>query len=125
MAKSGPWTTFKRRHVWYVGRSKIIYKLLLIWKNINWNFSLITFLIIIFKKEKGEIVYEPDALFKVDEYGFFIYWKSEGKVNNYKILKNKQFEIWISTGRACAGVVSSEWHSSWWSAKGKFRNDVY
>ncbi|CAG2174538.1 unnamed protein product [Oppiella nova] len=30
-------------------------------------------------KEKGEIVYEPNATFKVDEYGFFIYWKSEGK----------------------------------------------
>ncbi|RWS29944.1 1-phosphatidylinositol 4:5-bisphosphate phosphodiesterase-like protein, partial [Leptotrombidium deliense] len=28
--------------------------------------------------EKGEIVYEPNALFRVDEYGFFVYWKSEG-----------------------------------------------
>ncbi len=32
------------------------------------------------KQEKGEIVYDPGSLFKVDEYGFFIYWKSEGKV---------------------------------------------
>ncbi|KPM06056.1 1-phosphatidylinositol 4,5-bisphosphate phosphodiesterase-like protein 1 [Sarcoptes scabiei] len=30
-------------------------------------------------KEKGEIIYEQDALVKVDEFGFFIYWKSEGK----------------------------------------------
>ncbi|RWS12527.1 phospholipase C-like protein, partial [Dinothrombium tinctorium] len=31
------------------------------------------------EEEKGEIIYEPNAFFRVDEYGFFIYWKSEGK----------------------------------------------
>ncbi|XP_053214000.1 1-phosphatidylinositol 4,5-bisphosphate phosphodiesterase-like [Panonychus citri] len=31
------------------------------------------------EEEKGEIVVETGALFRVDEYGFFIYWKSEGK----------------------------------------------
>lgn len=30
-------------------------------------------------EEKDNNEYEPGALFKVDEYGFFIYWKSEGK----------------------------------------------
>ncbi|XP_027200087.2 no receptor potential A [Dermatophagoides pteronyssinus] len=30
-------------------------------------------------KEKGEIIYEQDALVRVDKFGFFIYWKSEGK----------------------------------------------
>lgn len=27
------------------------------------------------------MVYEPGALFRVDEYGFFIYWNSEGRVS--------------------------------------------
>ncbi|XP_015785059.1 1-phosphatidylinositol 4,5-bisphosphate phosphodiesterase [Tetranychus urticae] len=31
------------------------------------------------EEEKGEIIVETGALFRVDEYGFFIYWKSEGK----------------------------------------------
>lgn len=31
-------------------------------------------------EEKETIEYEPNCLFKVDEYGFFIYWKSDGKV---------------------------------------------
>ncbi|XP_023234552.1 1-phosphatidylinositol 4,5-bisphosphate phosphodiesterase-like [Centruroides sculpturatus] len=31
------------------------------------------------EEEKEQVVYEPNALFKVDEYGFFIYWKSEGR----------------------------------------------
>ncbi|XP_076353966.1 1-phosphatidylinositol 4,5-bisphosphate phosphodiesterase-like [Tachypleus tridentatus] len=30
------------------------------------------------EEEKEQIEYEPKALFKVDECGFFIYWKSEG-----------------------------------------------
>ncbi|OQR71468.1 1-phosphatidylinositol 4, partial [Tropilaelaps mercedesae] len=30
-------------------------------------------------KEKEQIVVEQNALFRVDEYGFFIFWKSEGK----------------------------------------------
>lgn len=31
------------------------------------------------EEEKEQVVYEPDALFRVDEMGFFIYWKSEGR----------------------------------------------
>ncbi|GFS91513.1 1-phosphatidylinositol 4,5-bisphosphate phosphodiesterase [Trichonephila clavipes] len=31
------------------------------------------------EEEKEQAAYEPNALFKVDEYGFFIYWKSEGR----------------------------------------------
>ncbi|KAI4464026.1 phosphoinositide-specific phospholipase c family protein [Holotrichia oblita] len=30
-------------------------------------------------EEKDNIVWEQNAVFKVDEYGFFIYWKSDGK----------------------------------------------
>ncbi|XP_046752593.1 1-phosphatidylinositol 4,5-bisphosphate phosphodiesterase-like [Diprion similis] len=30
-------------------------------------------------EDKENTEYEPDCLFKVDEYGFFIYWKSDGK----------------------------------------------
>lgn len=30
-------------------------------------------------KDSSDI--EPNCLFKVDEYGFFIYWKSEGRVS--------------------------------------------
>ena len=33
------------------------------------------------EKETKENDFEKDALFKVDEYGFFLYWKSEGKVS--------------------------------------------
>lgn len=32
------------------------------------------------EKETKENDFERDALFKVDEYGFFLYWKSEGRV---------------------------------------------
>lgn len=32
-------------------------------------------------EEKDVTDLEQNALFKVDEYGFFIYWKSEGKVS--------------------------------------------
>lgn len=31
------------------------------------------------EEEKEQVVYEPDALFRVDEMGFFIYWKSDGR----------------------------------------------
>lgn len=31
-------------------------------------------------EEKDNTELEANAQFKVDEYGFFIYWKSEGKV---------------------------------------------
>lgn len=34
------------------------------------------------EKETKENDFERDALFKVDEYGFFLYWKSEGRVSN-------------------------------------------
>lgn len=33
------------------------------------------------EKETKENDFERDALFKVDEYGFFLYWKSEGRVS--------------------------------------------
>lgn len=33
-------------------------------------------------EEKDNTDLEPACVFKVDEYGFFIYWKSEGKVSN-------------------------------------------
>lgn len=32
-------------------------------------------------EEKDNTDFEPSCLFKVDEYGFFIYWKSEGRVS--------------------------------------------
>lgn len=38
------------------------------------NFCCIT-------QEKGEIIYEPDATVRVDEFAFFVYWKSEGRVS--------------------------------------------
>lgn len=31
-------------------------------------------------EEKDNNEFEPGCMFKVDEYGFFVYWKSEGKV---------------------------------------------
>lgn len=31
------------------------------------------------EEEKDQVEYEPNCCFKVDEYGFFIYWKSDGK----------------------------------------------
>lgn len=34
-------------------------------------------------EEKDNTDFERNALFKVDEYGFFIYWKSEGKVISF------------------------------------------
>jgi phosphatidylinositol phospholipase C, beta len=38
-------------------------------------------------KDDKEIEY--NCTFKVDEYGFFIYWKSEGKVNIDKWIKKR------------------------------------
>lgn len=32
-------------------------------------------------EEKDNYDYEPKAMIKVDEYGFFIYWKSDGRVS--------------------------------------------
>lgn len=34
-------------------------------------------------EEKDSSEFEPGCMFKVDENGFFIYWKSEGKVSSY------------------------------------------
>lgn len=31
-------------------------------------------------EDKETTEYEQNCLFKVDEYGFFVYWKSDGKV---------------------------------------------
>lgn len=49
-------------------------------------------------EDKDNTEHEPNCLFKVDEYGFFIYWKSEGKVricNNYFGISTNSF---YSTG---------------------------
>jgi phosphatidylinositol phospholipase C beta len=35
-------------------------------------------------EEKENVEYESKCLFRVDEYGFFIYWKSEGRVSTHK-----------------------------------------
>lgn len=32
-------------------------------------------------QEKGEIVYEPNAYFRVDEFAFYVYWKADGRVS--------------------------------------------
>lgn len=48
---------------------------------------------------KGEIfdrweeetgILEENVLFRVDEYGFFLYWQPEGKVSSRKIKKKKE-----------------------------------
>lgn len=39
-------------------------------------------------QEKGEIIFEIDAKCQVDEFGFFIYWKSEGRVSQQVMLIN-------------------------------------
>lgn len=36
-------------------------------------------------------VYEPSCLVKVDEFAFFIYWKSEGRVGFFFLL------VWLSS----------------------------
>lgn len=36
-------------------------------------------------EEKDNTDLELASTFKVDEYGFFIYWKSEGKVSQFKM----------------------------------------
>ena len=42
------------------------------------------FINVIILQETGN--FEPNCLVKVDEYGFFIYWKSEGKVCGFSYL---------------------------------------
>lgn len=52
-------------------------------------------------EDKEATEYEPNCLFKVDEYGFFIYWKSEGKVAYRRIFVvsflNRQIIIFQQT----------------------------
>lgn len=44
-------------------------------------------------QDKEDINFEPDALFKVDEMGFFIFWKSTGRVSTkYAILLFQNLE---------------------------------
>lgn len=62
-------------------------------------------------EEKDNTDLERNALFKVDEYGFFIYWKSEGKV-----ISSQTFELCIDldscgcasfAGGGCYRIMSS------------------
>lgn len=47
-------------------------------------------------EDKDSTDLEPSCLFKVDEYGFFIYWKSEGRVSFFfKIFSRKLFYVWV------------------------------
>lgn len=36
-------------------------------------------------EEKDNTDFEATCTFKVDEYGFFIYWKSEGRVSQFEM----------------------------------------
>ena len=40
----------------------------------------VCFFLIFYQKEKDTTDYEPSCFFQVDEYGFFIHWKSEPRV---------------------------------------------
>lgn len=40
-------------------------------------------------EEKDNTEFEQGCMFKVDEYGFFIYWKSEGRVSYFHQQHNK------------------------------------
>lgn len=44
-------------------------------------------------EEKDNTELEPACVFKVDEYGFFIYWKSEGKASALQREFLAQFRI--------------------------------
>lgn len=48
-------------------------------------------------EEKDNTDFEPSCLFKVDEYGFFIYWKSEGRVSQlaFVFLPNPIKSLWL------------------------------
>lgn len=82
-------------------------------------------------EEKDNTEIELNCLFKVDEYGFFIYWQSEGKVlipiNCQKILLNIIISIGESyflycallTGRRRHRAVSSERHTGWRCTQGE------
>ena len=67
-----------------LGRSELLQQNYLLFVHIFGSHC--TFLFVLFNnynylKEKGEIIYEPDATVKVDEFGFFIFWKSDGRVS--------------------------------------------
>lgn len=73
-------------------------------------------------EEKDNTELELACTFKVDEYGFFIYWKSEGKVKLHRmsILTRKSRSIIVSVdqlGRRRHRAVSSERHPSGRSAE--------
>ena len=48
-------------------------------RQVNWISALKN--IVTFLQDKETTDFEPNCLFKVDEFGFFIYWKSEGRVS--------------------------------------------
>lgn len=95
-------------------------------------------------EEKDNTELELNCMFKVDEYGFFIYWQSEGKVSalssyilkrdcissvttrrmenwNASILSNYSSESYfiLCIGRRCDRVVPSERYTRRWITKGK------
>ena len=61
-------------------------------------------------------VFEPNCLFKVDEFGFFLTWRSEGKVwHKNKLLllalRVKAFHFSTSDGKPLAGTDPTLTHS--------------
>jgi hypothetical protein len=61
-------------------------------------------------EEKENVDYESKCLFRVDEYGFFIYWKSEGRVSTHTCV----FYICIVTLRPmeCNSIAVLEFRSA-------------
>ena len=57
-------------------------------------------------KDKENFEYEPDCTFKVDDQGFFIYWKSEKKVRHVRdfVVPGLFIIIVLILGRRCAGI---------------------
>ena len=47
------------------------------------------------EQEKDTFDFEPSCFFQVDEYGFFIHWKSEPRVNPLKNHRIYTEMIWI------------------------------
>lgn len=68
------------------------------------------------EKDTKDNDFEKDAMFKVDEYGFFLYWKSDGRVSDDKEENCKRnleknvyyFFISLLVGRRCHRIVSSQ-----------------
>ncbi|GBP10755.1 1-phosphatidylinositol 4,5-bisphosphate phosphodiesterase [Eumeta japonica] len=56
-------------------------------------------------EEKDNTDLEQNCLFKVDEYGFFIYWKSEGRLSDGRFANPSTFRAHLYTsqyiGRLC------------------------